>query len=291
MRLLSQLKKDMDFNLSLYKLVEVLKEISIFQYHILEKKLKSFEKIFDVLKDLFAMINIEGTNHPFINTGDRTPGIIAITSDAGLLGGLNRQVMVLALKEAVETNARLIIVGERGRPYAAETNVPYVSFEGIKDDLKLYQALALRDYIINEELKLNMGKVKVIYPYAISMRAQHVQTLQLLPYSSKSVESMSSNNAPLDPRLRREASIIMESSIEDIAGYLVYLLLGHKLYEIFGLSRLAELAARFVHLEDSKTKIERLNKQLKFQYFRLRHEIIDRNMRELFAARLAFRES
>ncbi|OGX21857.1 MAG: hypothetical protein A3K54_01300 [Omnitrophica WOR_2 bacterium RBG_13_44_8] len=69
---------------------------------------------------------------------------------------------------------------------------------------------------------------------------------------------------------------------------MVYLLLGHKFHEIFGLSRLAELSARFVHLEDSEGKIDQLNKQLRLQYYRQRHEMIDRSMRELFAARLAF---
>ncbi|MBN3039091.1 MAG: F0F1 ATP synthase subunit gamma, partial [Candidatus Omnitrophica bacterium] len=70
--------------------------------------------------------------------------------------------------------------------------------------------------------------------------------------------------------------------------YLIYLLLGQKLYEIFGWSRLAELAARFVHLEESTQKLKELNEKLKLEYFRIRHELVDRNMRELFAARALF---
>jgi F0F1-type ATP synthase gamma subunit len=55
------------------------------------------------------------------------------------------------------------------------------------------------------------------------------------------------------------------------------------------MARLAELAARFSHLETSKGKVDQLNKELKLQYFRQRHEMIDKNIRELFCARLAFK--
>jgi len=281
MKLLSQIKADMEFNYNLYNLIEVLKEISLSQYHVLEKKIKSFQRIFDCLGSIFGMVNIQDSKHPLIDPGNRQPGVIAITSDTGLLGGLNLQVMNLALKDVELNKAKLIIVGEKGQIYARETDIPFMAFPGIKDEDRLSQALGLRDYIMKEEVELRLGKLKVIYPYPISIVAQRVQTLQLLPFVQSGPDNLVQEAAP--------AEMIKESLVEDIAGFLVFLLLGHKFHEVFGLSRLAELSARFVHLEDSKTKIEQLNKQLRLQYFRQRHEMIDRNMRELFAARMAFR--
>lgn len=282
MKLLSQIKKDMEFNNSLYNLIEVLKEISLSQYRALEKKIKSFEKILIAIENLFETIDLENAKHPFINTGNRMPGVIAITSDAGLLGGLNLEVMNLAIREAEATTAKLIVIGERGKIYASESNIPFVSFGGIKDEAIYSQALQFRDYIVGEELHLHLGALKVFYPYPLSIMSQQIRTMQLFPFSKPArVKSVISEIAT--------SGIIVESSIEDIMEYLLYLSLGHKFYEIFGLARLAELSARFVHLEDSKTRIEQLNKQLKLQYFRQRHEFIDRNIRELFAARLAFR--
>ncbi|MFC1658525.1 F0F1 ATP synthase subunit gamma, partial [Candidatus Omnitrophota bacterium] len=115
--------------------------------------------------------------------------------------------------------------------------------------------------------------------YAASLINQRIYSLQILPFTGRKKES---------PVTFRE-EMILESSSGDIAGYLIYLLLGQKFYEIFGLSRLAEMAARFVHLEDSEHKLEDMQKDLKLQYFKQRHELIDRNMRELFAARLTFK--
>ena len=64
--------------------------------------------------------------------------------------------------------------------------------------------------------------------------------------------------------------------------------IGQKFDEIMGLSRLAEFAARFVHLEASSQKLKETDNKTHLEYFRVRHELIDRNMRELFAARLLY---
>jgi F0F1-type ATP synthase gamma subunit len=56
------------------------------------------------------------------------------------------------------------------------------------------------------------------------------------------------------------------------------------------MSRLAEMGARFTHLEEATQKIQELNQKLRLQYFKFRHEVIDQNMRELFAARALYAE-
>ena len=279
MKLLSQIKKDLEFNRDLTSLIDVLKDIAIFQYRSMERKIKSYDKIFLVLESLFDIIpEGEDMQHPLLNLAQRAPGVIAVTSETGLLGALNREVMSMAMDEIQAKKARLIIIGEKGKIYAQENNIPFVAFKGIKDEERLAQAMQLRDYIVNEELNHRLGAVKVFYPYATSIMTQRIQGLQLLPFSKpEKRESL----IPLE--------MIIESSLGDIVGYLIYIFLGQKFFEIFGLSRLAEMAARFIHLEESGHKLEQIEKQLRIQYFRQRHELIDRSMRELFAARLAFR--
>lgn len=271
----------MEFNNGLYSLVEVLIAISISQYRILEKKTKSFEKLFGALESFFALIDVDNSSHPLINTAGRVPGVIAVTSDSGLIGGLNVQAMNMAIKEAKATGARLIVIGERGRLYAADSGIPFVSFKGVQDETRLAQSQQLRDYIMEQELSLKLGSLKIIFPRAFSIVSQQVQSLSLLPFSRGSLSAVKGGSSV-------SLDMILESSTDDIAGYLVYLFLGHKFHEIFGFARLAELSARFVHLENSKTKIDQFNKQLKLQYFRQRHEVIDRNMREIFVARMTF---
>jgi ATP synthase F1 gamma subunit len=283
MRLLAAIKKDLEFNLNLYNLLEVLKEIAIAQFKILEKKIRTFDDIFQALAEIFELMQVSHSDHPLLAPSKRQSAVIALTSDAGLLGGLNMGVMSAAIKEAERSKSKLIIVGERGQMYAQESGLPFVVFKGVKDETRMQQALELRDYVLQEELAGRIGELKMVYPFALSIVAQQVKTLQLFPFSKQ--EQLGGRS----PSAAAPAGVITEAEMGDLLEYWIYLYLGQKFYQLFGLSRLAELSARFVHLESSKTKIDQLNKDLRLQYFRQRHEMIDKNIRELFAARLAFR--
>lgn len=285
MKLLSHIKNDIEFNRNLYNLVDALGKIAVSQYYILEKKVKLYEKIFTGVEEILAAIDIANSSSPFINPHNCPLGAIAVTSDAGLLGGLNMQVMNLAAKEISRAGGRLLTIGEKGRLYAAENNMACASFKGIGDEASFLQAQQLRDYIIQEVSEGRLGALKIIYPHPISVISQRVQTITLLPIT----QAVHMRGAPEEKAAF--GGVILESSTDNILKYLAYIFLGNKLSDIFSLARLAELSARFVHLETSKSRIEQLNKELRLQYFRQKHELADRNMRELFAARLAFQHS
>jgi len=91
-----------------------------------------------------------------------------------------------------------------------------------------------------------------------------------------------------EANIANEANVIIESNLSDMIEYLVILYLGQMFYEILGFSRLSELSARFIHLESSSQKLKDIEKQLRLTYFRVRHEIIDKGMREIFAARSVY---
>jgi F0F1-type ATP synthase gamma subunit len=61
--------------------------------------------------------------------------------------------------------------------------------------------------------------------------------------------------------------------------------MGESIFEILGWSRLAELAARYTHLEASSQKLDEMNGKLRLKYHKSRHQAIDRTMCELFSAR------
>ncbi|MCD6229049.1 MAG: hypothetical protein DRP81_03565 [Candidatus Omnitrophota bacterium] len=276
MPVLSQIKKDIEFYQGLHSLLKVLKGIAISQYHMWEKKLQPFEVFSHYIEGFLGGINLEEINHPFIIPPTKTLAVVAVTSDAGLLGGLNREIVNRALDEIKEGGV-FIVVGERGKLYAQGRVKEVVAFEGIKDDTKFNQAIELRNYLIGELVNGRIGVVKIVYPRAYSLAVQRIEKEILLPYGLKEKESY----------LQLE-DFILESSIERIVEYLVFLWLGRKLYDIFNMSRLAEFAARFLHLEECTQKLEDMDQKLKFKYFRLQHEITDRSIREIFAGRLNY---
>ncbi|MCM8780562.1 MAG: F0F1 ATP synthase subunit gamma [Candidatus Omnitrophica bacterium] len=279
MKTLSALKKDLEFNKGLAALLEALKTIAVSQYRALEQKIKTYEKFLVAIESFFEFIDTQRVDHPFLKPGTKPQAVVAITSDSGLLGGLNIDVINLALLELNKIPGKLIVIGERGKLYAQESGVSFVAFSGIKEEERYAQAMQLRDYLIAKALEGVFGYLKVIYPRPISFTVQRVEVVNFLPF------------APSHKEYATPASgidVILESSLQDTVEYLVYLWMGQKIYEIFGLSRLAEFAARYIHLEESSQKLKELDTKTRLEYFRVRHELIDRNMRELFAARLLY---
>jgi len=280
MKTLVSIKKDLEFNKSLSALLEVLKTIAVSQYKSLEKKISSYEKFLLTVDTFFKFIDLKGIDHLFLNPKDKRQIVVAITSDSGLLGGLNMQVVSTAIRELEETPGKLIVIGARGKAYASETGIPFTVFAGIKEEDRVFQAAQLRDYIVNKLLEEGIGYLKVVYPRPISFTVQRVEVVQFLPYISPDKKEDYKGGAFTD--------VIMESNPADIIEYLVSLWISRRLYDIFGLSRLAEFAARFIHLEESSHRLKEMDQKLRLQYFRVGHELIDRSMRELFSARLLY---
>ncbi|MBI2871026.1 MAG: F0F1 ATP synthase subunit gamma [Candidatus Omnitrophica bacterium] len=274
-----QLKKDMEFNTGLLALIEVMKNVAVSQYQVLERRLTSGKELFDLLGSFFDLINLKPLRHPFLTPMSKTVCVVAVTSDAGLLGGLNSQVLSTALEEVGDQPAKIVIVGERGQMYLRDRRVAFTGFEGIQDDAKQGQAVRLVDYLAAELLRKKIGYLKVIYPRPLSFTQQRIDCLQVVPFVR---EEKDAKEGP------KPESFIWESHPARLAEYLIRLWMARKFYDIFGLSRLSELAARYIHLEESARKLEKEQGTLKLKYFRMKHELIDRNMRDLFAARALY---
>ena len=128
----------------------------------------------------------------------------------------------------------------------------------------------------------------MIFSYASSISSQQILMWDLLPCTQwrKACLPMGEEETPSHGRaVRNDLDMILESTKADIVEYVTYLWMGQKLFEIFQFSRLAEHAARVIHLEESSQKVKEIEKKLKLEYFHIHREIIDQQMRELFTAR------
>ena len=277
------LKKDIDFNKSFRSLLEVLKLVAVSEYHNLENRFRTFDRLNTMLGEFFDAVDLSVVQHPFL-TPKGQPCVVAVTSDAGLLGGMNNQVISKAIDLVRQLDGKLLVIGERGLPYVQEAGIPFVSYPGVVDANRYSQALEIRDYLLGKVLKDELGPIHVIYPRAHSFTTHRTEKATLIPFSPVVKES-----APNQPMKRKlSTGTILESSPADVSEYLVSLVVAQRLFEIFGYARICEQAARYLHLDESCNKIQEMNKKLYLQYFRRRHEIIDANMRDLFASRALY---
>ena len=267
------LKRVIDFNKNFKSLLEVLKLVAVSEYHNMEKKLKLFGDLNGLLAEFFRSIDVKIIKHPFLDPGDRPLGVVAVTSDAGLLGGINNQVVSRALEYVLQSNGKLVVIGERGGLYAQAAGVPYTQFPGVIDAKKFVQACEIRDFLMDGVRKGDFGGIKVVYPKAHSFVIHRVEVATMIPFELPA--NAQQENVEVDAKgFVKSKDTIFETTPAELLEYLVFLMMSQQLYEIFGQARLCEQAARYLHLEESCNKIGEMNKKLLLQYFRRRHQII-----------------
>ncbi|MDD5020462.1 MAG: F0F1 ATP synthase subunit gamma [Candidatus Omnitrophica bacterium] len=189
----------------------------------------------------------------------------------------------------VQTTGRdeIIVMGERGSRYMSETmNRPFIFLPGVGDDISYKRAGAIRDLLISKFLRKEIGSALVAYPRFLSFTAQRVEVVRVLP----SGELLTRKDA--GGKIRRAApEVLIEPDKGAVIDYLVRALLMQKFYDIFLDSKLSECAARIMHLEGSLEEIKTMNRRLMRDYFKHLHEKSDKNIREIFASRLRWREA
>lgn len=275
-----RLKQEIQFNARLSNVLEALKAIAAQQFQTLERALQTNDQCGEALETIAGIFPLEQLSHPYTQPGG-PGGVIILTSDTGLLGGLNQQVVAAGLQAYRRAPGELIVVGERGAAYVRESGLACRTFPAASETERFQLAAEVREYALQRIRAGAFHGLTIAYPRALSFTVQRVEVVHALPCT----EWFRSNPAP---RGTRSGSLMLESSVSDILEYVVWLWLGEKLVAMLGMSRLAELAARSVHLEGSSQELQRRARKLWLRYFRERHEVIDRNMRELFSARALF---
>jgi ATP synthase F1 gamma subunit len=283
MKSAQRLKEELQLNTELTELLDVLKGIASSEFRALEKRKERFAKFTEAFEGFFQMIDFSLIDHPFAR-GEGNLGIIMITSDEGFMGGLNTQVINTALNYSGADEAELIIVGERGANYLKGLGRKFTGFPGVSSEERYEAALKLKDYIMKQGLAGKFGRLILAYPKPISFTVQKVEIIKILP-CSELFEVRPETEKISKAKLWKE-EVIVESSLSSIIEYLLGAWITQRLFEVFEDSKLSEFSARTVHLEESHQFLMQRGRQLRFQYFRSHHDLVDRGMRESFSAQI-----
>lgn len=287
---LHELKKDLVFNKDLLELVSTLKNVAGSQFHIMEKKKQRFEAFMDAFSGFFRVVNLVNVINPLVRVESDITGVVIVTSDSGFMGGLNSGVIRAGLAAVENLNPdqiQLIVVGDKGAGLLeGQPNVK--KFEGINPDTIYEQSVIIKDYLMCEVKQKHIGKLIVASPRALSFSAQTIEVIDLLPCGElfdNSSASEVSKRSGTRKFIEEAREVIVESSFDDIVEYLSGIWVTSKLFEVFEDGKLAEFSARAMHLEGSMQKAEKEYKKVKQKCSKATHELIDKGMRESFAAK------
>lgn len=291
--LLSKLRRELQFNGEILNLVDTLKNIAASQYHLMEREKERFDRFMDCFSAFFRVVNLSGSDDPFVKPATDVVGLVIVTSDSGFMGGLNQGVVRAALdavSDVAASSVALMVVGEKGAGLLRNQRREFVPFAGISQekDAIYRRAMEVKDHIVGEVSSRRMGRVVLAYPRALSFATQTIETVDVLPCAALfdvAAASEVARRTRVAKVVAESHQVVLESTPAEMLKYLASLWVAAKLYEVFEDSKLAEFSARAMHLEGSVQKVEKTHKKLKQMCFKASHERIDKGMREGFTAK------
>lgn len=275
-----KLKTHLKRELQVIHTLELLKQIAASEFHYLEKRKKEASQLVLLLESFFSFYHSKHlTAGIFSEEPSRIPAMVAVTSDEGFLGALNNLIVEKAVGFARDhPGTHLVVLGRRGARKIRDFGIEPVEFPGIPFPLDYDAVLPLKKHLLDLYTNNRVGSIHMIYARCHSFTRQTLEIASLLPYN------ILGRRPPVEDEEELNA-VLIEPDIGQIIRYTIALCFGRQLYEIFWESKLSEVAARTIEINERYEQLSKSSEKIRMRYFRASHEVIDAGIREVFSSR------
>lgn len=237
-----------------------------------------------LLKDLSA--RVEQELHPLLRRRAVCSRclVLLLTSDRGLCGALNTNVIHEALKALPDKEgASFVCVGKKGRDYLAHRGYKVLAeFSGLEAPVRFINIGPIARILIEEYSRDAADEVSVVFGDYVSHLVQRPTTLRLLPLREEPATAGSPE--PLS------GEFIYEPTAQEILANLIPRIIEYQIYRSVLEAQASEFAARMIAMRNATDNAEHLIRNLTLTYNKARQEGITRELTELSSSKLVIEE-
>lgn len=238
--------------------------------------------------------------HPLAHSKDSVDKIalVLITSDKGLAGALNANVLKRAQEAVAEFGREQVVVyayGKKGEEFLSRRGYTIArSFENKRDDVSISEMEELVSELTAGFLSGSYDKVVTVYSNFKSTFEQEAVMRRLLPLSLPALEEIVEGIAPEKGRFSEvahsteaPAAYTVEPKDEDVLSVLVPRLTAVALYHMLLEGKASEHSARMVAMKNASDKSKEVARDLTRRFNKLRQAAITREVSEIVGGREA----
>ena len=230
------------------------------------------EKIDEVIADLATVLG--GEEHPLL--ARREGGlrlIVLITTDRGLAGPFNTNIIRFAAREITEHPGELAVVtvGRKGRDAMRRARVPLEAhFNGFGDRPKFADVLPLARLLSDDYLAGRVNRIDILYSHFVSTLTQRPTLDSLLPIeASGDTEGIPGHQFIFEPD---PATVLTQILPRYVAT---------RLYQAVLETKASEESSRMVAMKNATENADELIEDLTYSYNKVRQSNITREMIEI----------
>ncbi len=217
----------------------------------------------------------------------RKQGLIVISTDKGLCGALNSNLMREAAKFNRDTTV-YISAGRKAAQFLSRTRRKLAAEFSYKDAPLFGEARAIskfaRDLFLNGEVE----RVDVLFTNFISTLSQKPELRPFLPVGEiKPVHAGFTEPQPEQKLEHEQTEFLFEPSAEEVLGALLPHSLNFQIYQFLLEAKASEHSARMVAMKNATDNANQLIRDLTIQYNKLRQASITKELLEIASAAMA----
>ncbi len=230
------------------------------------------ENVVDLLQTALAHPGV--THHPLLKEREcERTAIVLITSDKGLCGGYNTNVIKESLriwKEVAHEKGGFIAVGSKGRDALRRAGVPLYRELSLETGQPTYQdAARVTEWVVDHYKERAVDKVTLVFTEFVSPLTQTPKVWDLLPLSSVTPSPDGTRSLYWDP----SPAAVLDTLIPEYLGTMVF----RALLE----STASEFASRRVAMKSATDNASDMIADLTLQYNRARQAAITQEIAEI----------
>jgi F-type H+-transporting ATPase subunit gamma len=227
-------------------------------------------------------------SHPFLEVRENpVRGVILVSTDKGLCGSLNSNLMREAAKFGPETV--FIAVGRKASQFLARTKRKLAAEFTYKDAPLFSEARAISKFAQDLYLKGEVGQIDVLYTQFISTLNQKPDARQWLPVAEIKQVTAGIGVKPevIIPPPSGGGEFLFEPNQEQVLGALLPHAGNFQIYQILLEAKASEHSSRMVAMKNATDNAKQFIKDLTLEYNKLRQANITKELLEISSAAMA----
>ena len=231
---------------------------------------------------------------PLMQKREGKTAIVIITSDKGLAGALNSNV-IRATEQEIQSQGLskddivMFAIGRRGGDYFL--NRGYIvreKHENVSDDISEVDMRMVTDTLLHMHKEGEIGSAILVYMNFLSTFEQKPVVRQLIPVTPETIKEMVAGIVPVKGKYAgvgqgesRPNSYTIEPSAEAIVKVLIPRLLNIAVYHGLLEGKASEHSARMVAMKSATDKAKEMTKMLTRKFNKIRQAAITREVSEI----------
>ncbi len=236
------------------------------------------DKFYEMLGDLAA--GADESVHPLLEVREKitSTAIVVVTSDRGLCGAFNANIINMAAKLAAAKEAegkavKLFCMAKKARDFFKKSEYEILRAEAsAMSGFDFSLASSLGSDLINGYLSGSFDEVYVVYGEFESMAKQPPKTLQLLPMASTGEK---------EAEISSSAEYVYEPSVEGLLAELLPKFINVQAYRALLDTSCSEHAARMAAMDNATKACDEMTEQLTLLFNKTRQAAITADLMDI----------